>query len=719
MKVPSNWLKEYIDFRLSPKELCTKLTMAGFETEEVGGLFEVEITPNRGDCLSMVGLAREISALNGNPLKTPSLDLKERKRGKDALPSVEIKDKDVCPRYTLRLIKGVKIEASPSWLREKLEAVGIRSINNVVDITNYVMMELGQPLHAFDYEKIGGDSIIVRRAKEAESITTLDEVEHRLSPDMLVIADKTRPLALAGVMGGLDTQVDEGTGIVLLESACFEPGSVRRTSKKLNLMSESSYRFERGIDIEGVPLASARAVQLIEEIAGGEAVGTIIDAYSRPFSSPGISLRTERVNRILGTKLTSSEIIAFLKRLHLPVEEGNFLKVTVPSFRRDLTREIDLIEEIARLYGYDKIASRIPRAPLWSEQEGRSEVPRELEEFEVPEKMKKKIEEILIASGFFEVINSSFMDEGFLNCLKLPPEDSWGKTVTIRNPLNENQRLLRTTLIPGLLSTLLHNVNRNITNLKIFELGRVFSPSPEEEELPRERLNLAGAIMGLREEKAPGVEEKPVDLRDLKGVIEEIRSEFGAEFEMDVPPEETEGRIRGQFGTLKEKFHPDWAVPFTLGAQPQGGKELEEAVTLGVMGKLHPRLAKYYELPEDIYLFEIDLKELSRHVHLGKTYEPLPKYPGISRDISLVVPQEVPSGKIENLIKETGEDLIEEVKLFGEPYQGKQIAGGHKSLTYSIFYRSPEKTLTDEKVNNLQDKIVRTLRKELGIKIRT
>jgi phenylalanyl-tRNA synthetase beta chain len=696
MKVPYKWLKEYINFDLSAEELCTKLTMVGFETEEAGDLFEVEITPNRGDCLSVIGLAREVSALSGSPLKFPLVELKEEKVDRDALPNVQIKDKDLCPRYTLRLIKGVKVEPSPSWLQKKLEAAGIRSINNVVDITNYVMMELGQPLHAFDYEKIKGNSIIIRRAKDRESITTLEGIERRLSSEMLVIAEETKPIALAGVMGGLDTEVSGDTKTVLLESACFEQGSIRRTSKRLNLMSESSYRFERGVDIEGVPLASARAAQLIQEIAGGEVAGGIIDDYPRPFSSAEISLRTNRVNKILGTELRSGEISAVLERLHFQVQKGEPLKVVVPSFRRDITREIDLIEEVARLYGYDKIKSSIPRAPILNAEKEKSEVP---EEFKVPEGVEEKVREILIASGFSEVINSSFMDEDFLNCLELAPEHPWKQTVRIRNPLNENQRLLRTTLVPGLLSTLLYNINRNITNLKIFELGRVFSPFPEGEELPRERPNLAGAIMGSRKEKTLGVKEEPVDLFDLKGVVENLLKELG------IPEPKIE---------FSEGLHLGEAL-IKIGGKPKEKEiELEE---LGTMGKLHPQLAKYYELPEEIYLFGIDLKELSKYVNLSKKYEPLPKYPGISRDISLAVPQEVSSLKIENLIEKKGGDLIEKIRLF-DLYQGKQVPGGHKSLAYSIFYRSSKRTLTDEEVNNLQLEIIQILRKELKAKIR-
>jgi phenylalanyl-tRNA synthetase beta chain len=692
MKVPYKWLKEYIDFDLSPKELCAKLTMLGFEAEKGKDSFEVEITPNRGDCLSMIGLAREISAFSGNPLKFPPIELKENKEDGDTLPDVRIKDKDLCPRYTLRLIKEVKVGPSPSWLQEKLEAVGVRSINNVVDITNYVMMEVGQPLHAFDYEKIKGSSIIIRRAKERESIITLDEVEQKLTPEMLVIAGETKPIALAGVMGGLDTEVDESTRTVLLESACFEPGSIRGTSKKLNLMSESSYRFERGVDIEGVPLASARAAHLIQGIAGGKVAGGIIDEYSRSFSCPEIPLRINRVNKILGTKLTSSEISTILRGLHLQVKEGEPLKVIVPSFRRDITREIDLIEEIARLYGYDKIESRIPKAPLWSEEKEKSEVSGELEKFEAPEDLKKKVREILVASGFSEVINYSFMNEDFLNCLELVPEHPWSQAVRIRNPLNENQRLLRTTLVPGLLSTALYNLNRSITNLKIFELGRVFSPSPEGEKLPRERLNLAGAIMGLKKEKTLGVKEEPVDLFDLKGVIENLLKELG---------------IPGPKIEFPEGLHP-WGALIKING---------ELKSMGSMGKFPPRLAKYYELPEEIYLFEIDLKELSKHVNLSKKYESLPKYQGISRDISLIVARGVSSRKIESLIEETGGDLIEEVKLF-DLYQGKQIAGGYKSLAYSIFYRSSKRTLTDKEVNNLQFEIIRALKKKLKAEIR-
>ncbi len=659
----------------------------GIELGEALGLkdivLDINITPNRPDCLCVIGIAREIAALTHQKVRYPSLSLKNDGEEIYQKTSVTILDQDLCPRYVARMIEGVTIGPSPKWLIHRLERVGIRSINNVVDVTNYVMMEYGQPLHAFDFELLEQGRIVVRRANPGEEFVTLDGVKRILDSETLMICDGIKPVAIAGVMGGLNSEIREETKKVLLESAYFEPIGNRKTSKRLGLETEAAFRFGRGIDYGGCLLAANRAALLIQELAGGRIVEGVIDVYPQPIRPKPIRLRVKRIFQILGTEISQREVRNYLEDLGLDVHEENeevFL-ITPPTFRGDLEREIDLIEEIARLHGYDKIPVTIPTRP--PSIEGRDK------EFS----MIKKAMDILIHHGYHEVITYSFTSPSSLDRIGLPIEDPRREHIRILNPLTEDFSIMRTTLIPGLIETASYNLSRKNSNLKLFELRKVFLPQ-EGERLPKEVKYLAGLVMGFDRDLHWAFVPRPVDFYDIKGCVEDLLDAL----------------------MIKEiKFDPCHHVPYLhpgKASQITIGSEV-----LGVLGEVHPEVLSHYEVHGRAYLFEIDFSKIVKYAKEGKRFQPLPKFPAIHRDLSIIVDQSLEAEKIIRVIQTLPQSLIEEITLF-DIYQGPPIPEGKKGISYRIRYRADDRTLTDEEVNRYHEKILSRLKDVLPIELR-
>ena len=662
-------------------ELSTDIPLGTPLSEALGlddVVFELEITPNRPDCLSLIGVAREIRAETGNPLKLPTVDLQESGINIRDLTSVTIDAPDLCPRYAARVIQGVKVAESPAWLQQRLESVGIGVINNIVDVTNFVLMEYGQPLHAFDYHKLAENRIVVRRARDNEQITTLDEVARELTSDMLVIADAEKPVALAGIMGGYDSEIMETTCDVLLESAYFNPLSIRATAKALGISTEASYRFERGADPGAVLAALDRAAQLIAELTGGTICDGIVDVYPGQQPLTEIQLRPERVNFVLGTTIETAEMVQILDRLGFDVDTtGKVYQVVVPTFRSDVTREIDLIEEIARVYGYDNIPTTLPKGDI--------PVPAPTPKTEA----RRRIKHFLLAAGMMEAVNYSFCDPNCFDKIRLNADDPLRNTLQLRNPLSPEMSVLRTTLTPGLLENAQHNRNHQIDTIALFEIGGVFVHDGEEKEPERVTGVLAGQI-------GEGVYSDPYrhpDFFDIKGLVEGMLEVCGV---VDWTLQKTDAPT----------FHPGRNAEVLLGNR-----------RIGVFGEVHPEVLENYDLPYKAYLFEFDLEGLADAATFAKRFEPISIYPKVARDLAIVVDKETLSDMPTELIYTTGGDSVDSVRLF-DVYEGEQVPEGKKSLAYTITYHSATETLTDKAVNTLHDEVVKCLNRELGAELR-
>ncbi len=668
--------------------ILSSTLLVGSDLGEALGLKDVllnlSITPNRPDCLCVIGVAREIAALTHQRLRYPKISVPEGGEEIYQKTSVTLLDPDLCPRYVARLIEGVKIGPSPFWMKNRLEKVGIRSINNVVDVTNYVMMEYGQPLHAFDFELLEEGRIVVRRAKEGESFFTLDGVKRTLSKEMLVICDGVKPVAIAGVMGGLNSEIKEDTKVVLLESAYFSPMENRWTSKQLGLETEAAYRFGRGIDYGGCVTAANRASQLIQELAGGRIVEGVIDAYPKLMKPNPIQLRRKRIHQILGKEIPSGKVKDYLKGLELEVTEeegGNFI-VHPPTFRRDLEREIDLIEEIARMDGYENIPTTLPQGSPSGEERSKELL------------IEKKAKDLLLHQGYHEVITYSFTSPASCDLISLPPDDPRRKQIRILNPLTEDFSVMRTSLIPGLLEVARYNLSRKNLNLKLFELKKVFLHQ-EGEKLPREVKYLAGLAMGMDQDPHWATPPRPIDFYDLKGAIESLLEELQI--------------IRVRFKRAEDVpyLHPGKASRIFV-----------EEKEVGVLGEVHPDVLNHYGIQERVYLFEVDFEEIVRRVGEGRWFQPLPKFPEVFRDLSLVIHEEVEAEKIGEAIWGLKEPFIKEVRLF-DVYQGPPIPKGKKGVSYRIRYQAPDRTLTDEEVNQFHERVILHLKEGLGAELRS
>jgi phenylalanyl-tRNA synthetase beta chain len=639
-------------------------------------VIEVGVTPNRPDCLSVIGIAREVAAILGKRVNHPDYAVSEEGEDIERLVSVEIIDSEGCPRYSCRVITGITIAPSPEWLKTRLEASGIRSINNVVDVTNLVLLELGQPLHAFDYDLIEGRKIIVRPAKEGESIGTLDGIERTLTREDLLICDAQKPVAIAGVMGAANTEISGLTRNILLESAYFNPVMVRRTSRRANLRSESSYRFERGVDPNGVVRALDRASELIRRLSGGRVARGKIDVYPNPIMPKELSLSTGRVNSVLGAEIESDGIRQILEGLEikaLNTKDGE-ISFRVPTFRVDITREIDLVEEVARHYGYNSIDATLPAVRMKTEGVKKEKA------------IEGRLKDVLTSLGFLEVINYSFEDPEFLGLF------SKNEPLRILNPLNKEGSVMRTNLIAGILRNVIFNLSHQVRDIRVFETGRVFIPG--ENRLPLEIRKIAGAVTGKRQVDIWDKEE--FDFFDLKGILERVFEVFSI----------SEG-VRFEEAPQIRFLHPGKSAKALLGG--------EEA---GFFGGLHPEFQERLGISKRVYIFEIDLDKLSSSVKgVEKRFRPLPKFPSVRRDIALVVDESVAVGEVLNEIKKVESSLIEDVNVF-DVFKGEPVGKGKKSIAVSMILRASDKTLTDEEANEAQAKALKRLESALGAELR-
>ena len=659
----------------------------GVDLAEALGLkdtvLDISITPNRPDCLCVIGVAREIAALTHQKLKSPLLSLSDWGEEIHQKTSVTILDPDLCPRYVARMIEEVKIGPSPHWMGNRLEKVGIRSINNVVDVTNYVMMEYGQPLHAFDFDLLEEGRIVVRRAKEGEEFITLDGVKRTMDGEMLMICDGVKPVAIAGVMGGLNSEIKEDTGRVLLESAYFDPAGNRKTSKKLGLETEAAYRFGRGIDYGGCLSAADRATQLIQELAGGRVVEGVVDVYPVPIKPRPIRLRVRKIHQVLGTEVSARQAAEYLENLGLNVqgEDEDILAVTPPSFRGDLEREIDLIEEVSRLDGYERIPTTLPKGPP-------SPVERSKEFL-----AERKVVDTLIVHGYHEVITYSFTSPSSWDTIGLPPDDPRRQHLRILNPLTEDFSVMRTTLIPGLMETARYNVSWKNSNLKLFELKKVFLPQ-EGERLPMEAKILAGLAMGFDRDPHWTSPARAVDFYDIKGCMEDILDAL---------------MIKGM------RFNRAGDIPYLHPGK--ASRVVAEQEILGVFGEVHPEVLEHYEIHGKVYLFEMDFDKMVKQARDEKRFQLLPKFPGVYRDLSVVVDKSLETERVAEAVLNFRQPFVEEVTLF-DLYQGPPVPEGKKGVSYRIRYRANDRTLTDEEVNQYHEQIFARLKEAFQIELR-
>ncbi len=659
-------------------------TPLGVDIEEVIGrdsLIEISVTPNRGDLLSIKGLAREIGAVVGVEWRDKRIELVEEGGDVDSLVDVGIEAKDLCRRYTARVIEGVRVGPSDGFIKRRLEACGIRSINNVVDVTNYVMLETGQPLHAFDLDKIVKGRIVVRRAGDGETIETIDGVERRLKGDMLVIADSERAIAVAGIMGGRDTEVDDGTVKILLESAWFEPSSVRRTSRALNLSTDSSYRFERCVDIEGVPVALEMATSMILRTAGGRVARGMKDVYPVRYTPPEIPLRKERVEKILGTGLEMDEIKGILRRLNISVREDGERRDRIvavpPSYRHDITQEIDLVEEVARLKGYDKVPATLPTTRLRPKDRTR-----ELD-------VRDRIREVLVGLGFLEVINYSFVSREMFS-LTATPE---GEGVTILNPLAEDQVVMRGSLLPSLLENLRWNLSRRNEDIRVFEIAPVFMPR-DGGRLPEERWKVSGLMYGMRWGKRWNYPREFVDFYDVKGVVESILEGLSLQADIRYRP------VEDGF------FHPGKSALVVINSREAGR-----------LGEVHPELRGRFKLRHPPLVFELDIPCIVDIYGGKRRYNLISRYPESTRDIAFIVDDGIPYEQIITSIRSLDAKLIEKVELF-DVYYGGTIPEGKRSLAIRITYRCKDRTLTHQEVERIHGEVIKELKGRFGCEIR-
>jgi len=666
-------------------------------------VYDLEVTPNRPDLNSVIGIAREIAAVTGNELKMPEVSnvgQASRLSGAGGTPallcsglvSVRIENAELCPRYTARVVKGVKIGPSPDWLRSTLEKVGIRSISNVVDVTNYVMLEIGQPLHAFDYHLIvkdrdGKPTIVIRRATAGEKFRTLDNTKRTLTNEMLLIADEQKGIALAGVMGGANTEINEHTTDVLIESAYFLPTNIRRTSKSLGLRSESSYRFERGADIGICDWASQRAAQLILETAGGQLVEGVVDAYPQPIESKIISLRPEKIEQLLGVGITRDRAEAMLNSLGLKTTArvpqsldcstatpAPPLKFRIPPFRVDLKREVDLIEEIARLYGVDKIPATAPRNVIGSNT------------YDTVHDQLAELRRILTGLGLNEAQGQTLVSNA--ECRMQNAE-----LIALANPLSSDMDVLRPSLLPGLIHALRHNVSRKNYDVALFEIGRVFSLNNG---ATKEERRIGIALTGQRNPLFWSGTERDAkfDVSDLKGFVEELLEQFG---------------VRGVTFTRRAESKTLFLESATIAL---GGK-----LPLGELGQLSPVLARQYDLRDAVFLAELNLDQFLARRNVTKSFKPLPQFPSIRRDVAMLVPEATTHDSVLQAVKQTKPANLETVELF-DVFRGKNVPEGQKSLAYAFTYRSSAKTLTDTEVNATHAKVVEAFKTQLKAAVR-
>ena len=645
-------------------------------------VFDLEITPNRPDLNSLIGIAREIAAVTGNPLKLPEVRSQKSEVRTESLISVRIEDAELCPRYTARVIKGVKVGPSPDWLRSTLEKVGIRSISNVVDVTNYVMLETGQPLHAFDFHLIakgtdGKPTIVVRRAVAGEKFKTLDDQERTLTSEMLLIADESKGIALAGVMGGANTEINAQTVDVLIESAYFNPTNIRRTSKQLGLRSDASYRFERGADVSICDWASQRACQLILETAGGQLADGVVDCYPKPASLKQVNLHYSKTKDLLGIGISHADQVSFLAKLGFSVvaQQPGECTFCVPTWRVDVKRDTDLIEEIERLNGLNNTPSTPPRGALGTNA------------FDSVYDQISEARRILAGLGLNEATGQTLITKSEVRSQK--PEE----IVALANPLSSDMDVLRPSLLPGLMHSLRHNITRKNYDVALFEIGRVFTNMNGQ---TKENRNVAIAITGQRAQNFWSGEDRDAkfDLSDLKGFVEELLEQYG---------------VRGVAFMRRTESTALFIESATIAL---GGK-----LPLGEIGLVSPMLAKKYDLRDAVLLAELNLDQLIARRNAGKSFKSLPQFPSSRRDVAMLVAEAVTHEAVLQTVKQAKAANLETVELF-DVFRGKNVPEGQKSLAYAFTYRASDKTLTDADVNAAHTKVVDALKGQLQAAVR-
>jgi len=641
-------------------------------------IFELEITSNRRDCLSVIGVAREVSAILDTELKVPEVNLLGSSDVASPV-SVSIEDGRGCPRYLARYIEGVSVGASPTWMAARLLAAGMRPISNVVDATNYVMLEYGQPLHAFDGDLVTEQSIIVRRAKSGEKLTTLDGLDRELDPEDLVIADPKQAVALAGVIGGGLSEVGDATRNVILEAAHFDAETVAFTARRHQVRTEASARFERGSDPEIVPVAAARAAQLMAETSGGSVSATETDEYPAPIQRASVRLRPERADRVLGAPLSSDTQAKYLRGLGMKVDRvDDAFSVEVPPWRYDVRREEDLIEEVARLSGFGRLPSTLPPGRSGGLETGQS--------------FDRRARLLLTANGVAEAWTTSLMGAWELDQLLVPANHPLRRLVRLANPMSEQEDALRTTLLPGLLRSATRNLSAHRTSVALFEIARIYEPS--EEELPWQPVVLAAVFSGLRSPKGWNTAETRWDFFSAKGVLEALIAGAGCG--------------PAVFDTASGMpFHPTRAAKVTLGG-----------ARLGSIGELHPDVCANFDVAEGTCVFEIALAPLIDALPGREQAQELMRHPSIYLDLAIVVEDQVPAAEVESLIKATGEPELVSVRAF-DLYRGEQVPAGNKSLAFALELRVPDRTLTDEEATAVRDRIVDSLAQRLQATLRT
>lgn len=690
-------------------------------------VLDFAIKAHRGDLSSIIGIAREVAALTGQELRIPQPVFQEQGTPARDMVRVTVEDPDLCPRYSARVISGVKLGPSPSWMGRRLLAAGMRPINNVVDITNYVMLEFGQPLHGFDYDLVHDHHIIVRRAHEGEMMTTLDDVKRKLRTDMLLITDPQGPTAIAGVMGGAISEVNEKTTTILLEAANFQAANVRRTSVTLGLRTDASSRFEKGLDPALTIIGANRAVQLMAELASGTIHPGIVDCYPRPFQPRTLTFSTDEVEWLISMKVTQNEVVDALSALGftvIPDEQGKTMRVTIPTYRSDIEEGADLVEEVIRLIGYDRIPSTIPTGPLpepipdhWFERE-------------------QEVRTLLIGAGLNEIVTYTLTSRArMLNLLaqadadsarfllQAPVNTSNGNhaaitttgtnavatldphalpAVVLANPLSSELESLRLTLMSSLLETVQENSKRNKAGLRFFEIGRRYLPVDGPDKQPDERRAVGIALCGPAEISWHSALSHPADFYDLKGIIESLLAGLKI----------TQYRFTP---TRHPTFHPGRCALLELPRPSSTGEQVLSPA--GVLGEVHPIVQQRYDLPHRAYLCEIDLERLYMAVPARPIYQPISRHQELTRDLALIVDQQIPAEDVRAIIQRNGGELLRSVTLF-DVYTGDPIPAGKKNLTYSLVYQAQDRTLTDAEANSLQERIIHALNEKLGAALR-
>ena len=696
MRIPIDWLNEYVPNELTLRDLAYILTNVGLEVEAIAddgatAVFDITVTPNRGDCLSLLGVARELAMTLRSEVRDRLPRVTESGPSADSLVKIVLDDPTLCPRYSARILRRVKMGPSPEWAQRRLELCGLRPISNIVDATNLAMLELGQPLHAFDYQllrRASGEQvpeIIVRRARRGERLTTIDAEDRELTPDTLLIADSRGPIALAGIMGGSSTEIHSGTTEVLLESAHFDPSTIRKGARALGMSTEASYRFERTVDPGGTIRALDRAAELIAEFSGNslEITTGVADAYPQPIEEVEIALRPSRVNSLLGLDLTPGEMAEHLRRLHLEVREGEKLSVRVPTFRQDLQKEIDLVEEVARVHGYENIPETLPRAAA-----GVGSLPPELA-------FEREVRHLLRGMGLSESVTSSLESPDAHDRLALPEDDPRRAAVAISNWKTVDRSRLRTTLLTSLLDVVADNRRRGMEDVSLFDTGRVYLPQAPDD-LPHQPQHLAIAVAGRMDS---GLWQVPKELARwdfyaLKGIVENL--------------------LKAVVGTPAQ-FAPEAQPPLLPG---RAARVVVNGEALGSLGELHPDVRETYDLPDPVFLAELDLEALRKHAADAPQYQPVSRFPAVTRDVAFLLPKDVPAEKAERAIRQAAGEHLESLTLF-DAFEGRPLPAGQRNLAFSLAFRLADRTLTDEEVDEVQGKMVDKLSRALGATLRS